>query len=84
VQPFFSAKLFRVKNPAIEHWSKPPIEVTAPEDLVVALRVARAGYYGGDPERVLKASFPMVMAIIQYEDFCNEYERTFHKINTER
>jgi hypothetical protein len=40
----------------------------------VALKLARAGYWGGDPGAVLRAPLDEVMAAVEYEDFCQEYE----------
>jgi hypothetical protein len=50
----------------------------------VALRLARAGYYSGDPERVLKAPVDIVLAALHFEAFKHEYERTYYALNTER
>lgn len=50
---------------------------------MVALRLAKAGYGGGDPERILKMRADLVVAAIQYEAFLIDYERTFLEINRE-
>ena len=50
--------------------------------MVVALRLASAGYCGGDPERVLGMRADLVLAALQYEVFKGEYERVFVAINT--
>lgn len=49
----------------------------------MALRLARAGYGGGDPERVLKMRADIVMAAVQYETFVSDYEKKFMEINRE-
>ena len=41
---------------------------------MVALRLARAGYWGGDPGRVKRAPVGDVMAAMEYENFCIDYE----------
>jgi hypothetical protein len=51
--------------------------------MMVALRLAKAGYAGGDPERVLKMRADFVISALQYETFLNEYERTYVEINRE-
>jgi hypothetical protein len=51
--------------------------------MVIALRLAKAGYAGGDPERVLKMRTDMVLGAIQYEAFINDYERAYIEINRE-
>ena len=48
---------------------------------MVALRLARQGYYGGDPERVLKAPSDMVLAAAEYEGFLHDYEIAYYDLN---
>lgn len=48
---------------------------------MVALRLARAGYGGGDPEMILKMRADLVVAAIQYEEFNSDYERTHVELN---
>jgi hypothetical protein len=50
----------------------------------VALRLAREGYCGGDPEKVLQMRADLVMAAVQYENYRAEYERTFVELNREK
>ncbi len=45
------------------------------------MSLARAGYGGGDPEKVLGMPADMVLALIQYEKFRDDYERAFIEIN---
>lgn len=47
----------------------------------MALRLAAAGYYGGDVERVLAARGDLVLAALQYEVFKGEYEDVFVELN---
>ena len=49
--------------------------------LSIALRLAKAGYWNGDPSRVLKAPAGEVLAAVQYENFCGEYERAIVELN---
>ena len=49
--------------------------------MMVALRLAKAGYAGGDPERVLKMRVDMVIAALQYEGFQNDYELAYIDLN---
>ena len=48
---------------------------------MVALKLARQGYYGGDPERVLKAPTDMVLAAAEYEGFLADYEMAYYELN---
>ena len=47
------------------------------------MRVARAGYYGGDPARVLSARVDLVLAVAEYDLFVSDYERAFMELNRE-
>ena len=49
--------------------------------LGIALRLAKAGYWQGDPGRILKAPADEVMAALQYENFCGEYEHAAMDLN---
>jgi hypothetical protein len=51
--------------------------------MVIALRLAKAGYWGGDPEKVLSAPADMVISAMQYEMYQQEYERTWVELNKE-
>lgn len=48
---------------------------------MVALRLAKAGFGGGDPEKVLGMRVDLVMAAVQYETFVSEYERAYVELN---
>lgn len=50
---------------------------------MVAYRLARAGYWSGDPERVLKARVDLVLEAVEYENFMNDYSETEYEINKE-
>lgn len=47
----------------------------------MSLKLAKAGYYGGDPEAVLNGRVDLVIKAAQYEGFLQEYEETFMMIN---
>jgi len=49
--------------------------------LGIALRLAKAGWWGGDPGRILEAPMDEVMAVAQYDQFLNDYESTVIEIN---
>jgi len=51
--------------------------------MMIALRLAKAGYAGGDPERVLKMRADVVIAAMQYEVFLGDYERAYIELNRE-
>jgi hypothetical protein len=48
---------------------------------LITLRLAKAGYGGGDPERIAKMKVSTVLKLIQYEIFLKEYESKFMDLN---
>lgn len=48
---------------------------------MVALRLAREGYGGGDPEKVLQMRADVVMAAVAYEVFRSDFQRTTFDLN---
>lgn len=49
--------------------------------LGIALRLAKAQWWQGDPGRILKSPADEVMAAIQYENFLADYERMTYELN---
>lgn len=49
--------------------------------MMIALRVAKAGFYQGDPENVLKGRVDYVLAALEYNNFLFDYEDVFLEIN---
>lgn len=48
---------------------------------MIALRLAKAGYMGGDPHKVLGSPVDVVISMLQYENFLGDYERTWVHMN---
>lgn len=48
---------------------------------IICLRLAKAGYAGGNPEAVGKMSADWVMKMVDYEGFCSDYEDELYKLN---
>jgi hypothetical protein len=46
----------------------------AEEATVVAVKLAKAGYWGGNVGRVKRAPIDEVLAAYDYENFCSDYE----------
>lgn len=51
--------------------------------MALALRLASAGYCGGDPERVLQMRADLFVGALQYEKFKDDYQNTFIEMNRE-
>jgi hypothetical protein len=45
--------------------------------LVIALKIAKQGYYQGDLDKVLKARCDHVLLIAQYEKFIADFEKAY-------
>jgi hypothetical protein len=43
--------------------------------------LAKSGYGGGNPEMIGKMNPNWVMKIVNYEDFCNDYEEEYQHLN---
>jgi hypothetical protein len=48
---------------------------------LICLRLAKAGYAQGDPEKVMQMSADVVMQIVHYENFVAEYEKQTIELN---
>jgi hypothetical protein len=51
---------------------------------VIALRLAKDGFCGGDPEKILTMRADLVMAAYHLRVFDMEYERTYLDLNRNR
>lgn len=49
---------------------------------MLALRLAKAGWWGGDPDAVEMAPTESVLDAADYEKFTADYERAFIRLNT--
>ena len=52
--------------------------------MLVAMRLAKSGYYGGDPAKVLQARVDHVITTAEYEKFLSEYEEVFYELNRKK
>tara|TARA_R110000851_G_scaffold306239_4_gene464499 strand:- start:3295 stop:3450 length:156 start_codon:yes stop_codon:yes gene_type:complete len=50
----------------------------------MAMKVAKAGYYGGDIQKVLNSPCDLVFAIINYEAFESDYSNAYSELNKEQ
>jgi hypothetical protein len=49
--------------------------------MLIALRLAKAGYFCGDPAWVLDARVDHVLAAFEYENFQADYELVSYELN---
>ncbi len=52
--------------------------------LLTALRLAKGGWWGGDPGKIMKAPADEVMQAVAYDEFVSDYERAIYDLNKER
>lgn len=49
--------------------------------MFIALKIAKLGYFNGDPEQVLDARVDTVLAILHFESFQNDYDDKYVELN---
>ena len=47
----------------------------------LSIRIAKQGFYGGDPDKVLKAPITTIMNILSFEQYECEYQETLRELN---
>jgi len=47
----------------------------------VAIRLAKDGYYGGDPQAILNAPVSIIQSLIDYQRFTSHYEDEYLALN---
>jgi hypothetical protein len=52
--------------------------------LGISLRLAKAGWWQGDPGAIMRAPADEVMAAYQYDNFVADYERAVFDLNKEQ
>ena len=82
--PFRAEGLFDVKNVPVENKRSPAVTIRADRELVIALRLAKAGYAGGDLEKILEMKVSSVLAMLQYEKFVDDYQNAYIELNREQ
>lgn len=80
--PFFQQSSYRVENPLRSNGNQyPRTRITAPEDIRIALTLAKSGLFGGNPQTVLNTPVDIVLEAYHYEAFCKVYEDTYLELN---
>ena len=72
-----------MENPSTETRRKPSVKCTLSADEQIIYFLAKANWYGGDPEKVNNAPVDKVINAFHYENFARDYENTFIEINKE-
>ena len=80
--PFFQVPPFfvRAKCSGDGDWRRPEVYI-GDELRFLRVKIAKDGYYGGDPHAVGEASITDVLDIIAYESFRADYVETERELN---
>ena len=81
--PFFEPPSFVVKErPATGDERFPTVDIKADDKILCAVRLAQAGY--GSPEEILNMRVDVVIHMILYDKFYNEYQRAYQYLNLKK
>jgi hypothetical protein len=62
--------------------SLPPVDLDPDyADDIAIFRLAKEGYWGGDPERIRNAPVDLVMETLWFEDFSIQFEKELYELN---
>ena len=82
--PFFQRAAFRVQHihKVVAKQRQPQTDI---DDLALfcAIKLAKLGYYSGDPSIVMESPVDMVLAILSYETFDCELNMAYNQIMKE-
>lgn len=79
---FYRGACFTVLNRRAPSYKAPKVEIKD-EVAFYAIRIAKAGYYGGNPAKVKQAPLSEVLQILNYENFIIDYEQAAKELNNE-
>lgn len=51
---------------------------------MIANSLAKAGYFGGNPQTVYEAPVDVVLDVYNYEQFTGQYESTYYEMNKQK
>ena len=80
--PFFQEPVFRViQKVGSGKFRYPTIEVKATNEQIIALSLAKAGYFSGSIENVYNSRVDYVLQTFEYENFMKEFEMSVNELN---
>ena len=82
--PFFQEPEFRVINAIPSNRRLPATRITAGEDVVIALTLAKAGFFNNNPGIVMQSPVDLVIQTYQFNSFLQVYESTTIELNKEQ
>ena len=80
--PFFQVPPFFVRNKCSGDgdWRRPEVHI-GDELRYLRVKIAKSGYYGGDPHAVGEAPVTDVLDVMAYENFQSDYAETERELN---
>ena len=81
--PFFQEPQFRVTSKVQSDRRTPSTRITASEDIMIALTLAKGGMFGGNPQTVLDSPVDIVMHSYHFTNFMQDYEEASIQLNKE-
>ena len=81
--PFFQGASFKVKSAIKGNKPRFPEVEIDDEGIFLSLKLAKAGYFEGNPDKVLLAPVQTVLNVLHYESFDNDYFETYQALNKE-
>jgi hypothetical protein len=79
--PFFQGARLVIVDERKTEFKRPEIRVTMDGATLMVLRLAREGFGGGDPERILAMPTSLVLDAWEFLDFQSRYEATTIELN---
>jgi hypothetical protein len=80
--PFFQAPTLKVRRTTSKESTRQPrTEINLEEAYIICLKLAKAGYGGGNPETIGQMSPDWVIKILDYENFCGDWEEEYLNLN---
>lgn len=51
---------------------------------LICLHIAKSGFWGGDPEKISKATPNWIIKTLDYMGFCDDYKEQLRELNTNK
>jgi len=80
-EPIFSIKEARIPE---NNERKHPRIIIKDDCIFTAIKLAKEGYFNGNPQDILNAPVNVVQSILEYENFVYDYEQEYIALNKEK
>lgn len=79
--PFFGKSSFEITEKRITQLVLPRVRIGVPQERLIVLQLARAGYGAGDPDKIEQMDVQTVIELWHFHQFTSEYEETATELN---